>query len=204
MTESDDTALAGLLCARLCHDLSGPITAAAAGTELLAEMGADSETIALVATAATAAVQRLKFLRAAFGPASADQKSDTLATLSRAFLDSTTSQAAPTFVLDWRVAAPTLPADGARLLLNLILLIRDCLPMGGTVTIIAKPKENGGAAATVIGRGRNATLPPDSLAALAGNPATGPKGAQAALARFLAGGMVQVTQNEAEVTLTVD
>ncbi|MBX9634016.1 MAG: hypothetical protein K2X44_03460, partial [Magnetospirillum sp.] len=67
----DPLQLAELLCARLCHDLSGPVGAAAAGAELLEDMdgNADAETVSLVADAAGGAVSRLKFFRAALGPA---------------------------------------------------------------------------------------------------------------------------------------
>ena len=68
---TDSLQLAELLCARICHDLSGPVGAAAAGAELFEDMAPapDPETMALVSGAASGAVARLKFFRAALGPA---------------------------------------------------------------------------------------------------------------------------------------
>ena len=43
--------LAELLCSRICHDLAGPVGAAAAGAELIADSGGDE--LALVDLSAT-------------------------------------------------------------------------------------------------------------------------------------------------------
>lgn len=68
MNESD-LELAQLLCARLCHDLAGPIGAVAAGVELIGDDPAlaDAETIGLIGDSSNAASHKLKFLRAAMG-----------------------------------------------------------------------------------------------------------------------------------------
>lgn len=64
-----DIEIMALLCTRLCHDLSGPIGAIAAGTELLSDGDDDfiQETAALLSHSADSAVARLRLLRAALG-----------------------------------------------------------------------------------------------------------------------------------------
>src|SRR5262249_40147361 len=67
----DDLILAELLCARLAHDLSGPVGAVANGAELLEDEGSAgvaAEAVALLSGSAAAAVARLRFLRLALGP----------------------------------------------------------------------------------------------------------------------------------------
>ena len=59
--------MAELLCARLCHDLSGPLGALIGVLELAREEQPDSETLALAEDTAVELGQRLKLLRAAWG-----------------------------------------------------------------------------------------------------------------------------------------
>src|SRR5690242_6705647 len=59
--------LAELLCARLCHDLSGPLGALIGVLEIAREELAGSETLALAEETAIELGQRLKLLRAAWG-----------------------------------------------------------------------------------------------------------------------------------------
>ena len=64
---SDSLRLAELLCARLCHDLSGPLGALIGVLEIAREEQPDSETLALAEETAVELTQRLKLLRAAWG-----------------------------------------------------------------------------------------------------------------------------------------
>ncbi len=198
---ADDLLLAELLCARLCHDLAGPVGAAAAGAELLEDGIADAETVGLVAASAAGAAARLKFLRAAFGPATRPQPTAALRELIAAHLATSGSAALPATILDWRVDAAELPADAARLLLNLVLLACDALPRGGTVSVHA----GGPAGLAVTAQGSPAALTEEAGAVLAGRaPPRGPRGAQAALARRLAdrvGDGLSATQSEGIVEL---
>jgi len=182
---TDDLVLAEMLAARLCHDLAGPVGATAAGAELLDDLGSDgldSDTLALVAASAAGAAARLKFFRAAFGPAGQSQRVPALRDLAEAYLAATTSAAAPTLALDWRIAAAELPADLARLLLNLLLVARDALPRGGAIEVALT--DSGG---HVVARGTPALLADEArLVLVEGLPPAGPRGAQATLAARLA------------------
>ena len=181
----DDLTLAELLCARLCHDLSGPVGAAAAGAELLDDLGEaalDGDTLGLVAASAAAAAARLKFFRAAFGPTGRTQDAGALRALIEGYLDSSTSAAAPILGLDWRVTGTEPPAATARLLLNLVLIARDALPRGGAIEVTLADD-----AWTVIARGTPTTLADEARSVLIdGAAASGPRGAQALLAHRLA------------------
>ena len=182
---TDFLQLAELLCARICHDLSGPVGAAAAGAELFEDMAPapDAETMALVSGAASGAVARLKYFRAALGPAaSTPQSSVVLTELIEAYLATQVSAASPGLVLSWPAAPTALDGASARLLLNLVLLAKDALPRGGRITVAM---DNG--LPRVTAWGEPASLADEARQVLvAGQPATGPRGAQAELARILA------------------
>lgn len=64
--KSDALRLAELLCARLCHDLAGPIGTLVGALDLVREQHPDSEEAALAEEAAGDIAQRLKMLRAAW------------------------------------------------------------------------------------------------------------------------------------------
>lgn len=178
--------LAELLCARLCHDLSGPVGAASAGAELFEDCAGslDAETVGLVAGAAASAAARLKFFRAALGPEpSAVQPSGTLRDLMDSYLATQVSAASPGLVLAW--ADPPLAVEGAtaRLVLNLVLLAKDALPRGGRIGV----EVAGGGAVRVIAHGEPAALSDEARSVLHdGQDPTGPRGAQAYFVRLLA------------------
>lgn len=188
----DPLTLAELLCARVCHDLSGPVGAAAAGTELLEDLvdQLDGETLALVATSAGGAASRLKFFRAALGPAAgAAQPAAALRDLIVGYFETLASAASPGLVLDWRVAAPTFGGESARLLLNIVLLAKDALPRGGRITVEAV---DGLPVVTALGDPADPTdkakavLSDEAKAVLIDRqPPTGPRGAQAYFTRLL-------------------
>jgi len=180
----DAVTLAELLCARLCHDMSGPVGAAAAGAELIADMGdgVDAETLALVSASAGAGSARLKFFRAALGPAA----SGTVAIAAlREQVDGYLSSLASSGLrveLDWRAGPAGLGGDAARLMLNLIVLAKDALPRGGRIVVAV---EDG--LPRVEAYGEPAALSGDVAAVLEQGAAPGsPREAQAYLARTLA------------------
>jgi len=204
----DDLILAELLCARLVHDLSGPVGAVANGVELLGEEETPAdlagEAIGLLAGSAAAAVARLRFLRQALGTQGATPPP---AELRRLAVDYFTkgAQGGDAVALEWPATLdPTHSGMAARLVLNLLMVARDCLPRGGTVRLSAGG--NGGLAC--IAQGPQAAFA-DAAKALAAAGAAGlsPRGAQGFLAARLArqaGMKIAATAQAGRVTLTLD
>src|SRR3954469_4455617 len=64
---SESLRLAELLCARLCHDLSGPLGALIGILEIARDELPGSESVAIAQETTIELAQRLKFLRAAWG-----------------------------------------------------------------------------------------------------------------------------------------
>ncbi len=181
MRDGDVVGLAELLCARLCHDLAGAIGAVGTGAELLADDGMDgasaAEALALLASSAAAATNRLRFLRLALGSGGAPVAETQLLDLSRAFLAGA-GGAGLTVRLDWvGSGGGAWPVDAAKLLLNLVLLAQDCLPRGGVITVRARPEAQVLASLVAAGAG---AVPGDAIAGLAapGMAGLGPRSAQ--------------------------
>lgn len=137
---NDDTATLGeLLCARLCHDLAGAVGAVGTGVELLTDEGSGpglaDDALALLAGSAAAAVCRLKFLRLALGGGGPAMSSDQLRSLIADFFGSQMGDS-EALRFDWDTAGQQIwESDEAKLLLNLVLMARDCLPRGGVVSV---------------------------------------------------------------------
>ncbi|CAA7615832.1 histidine phosphotransferase family protein [Magnetospirillum sp. SS-4] len=190
MTPLDDMILAEMLCARLCHDMAGAVGATAAGAELL-EDGLDAETARMVADSAAAAVARLKFFRAALGPSGPGQPAGTVRDLISAYLKASAPGARTGHALRWQCERSSLDGDLGRLLLNLVLLARDCLPRGGAISVTVSalpPPESAGLSVTFEGEGAGlGTEIAPSL--IEGRRPEGPRGAQAWLTRRLAEAM---------------
>jgi histidine phosphotransferase ChpT len=127
----DETDLAALVGARLCHDLISPLGAIGNGVELLQmQAGADRPEISLIASAVASANARIRFLRVAFGSASADHRM-AQAEIVR-LLDDWTGGSRLKVV--WAV-----PGDQSRSDIRLVFLALQCvesaLPRGGVVTV---------------------------------------------------------------------
>lgn len=180
--------LAEQLCARLCHDLAGPVGAVATGAELLEEEGPaaplDSEALGLLTASAAAAGQKLKFLRQAFGTANGTVSDRHLQDQAQSFVEQGASLG-----LQWRRgdAADPQPwtALTAKLVLNLLMIARDCLPRGGMVALNAPLGPNGPlrieaeGVGVQVGEAASGLLYPNDV-----NP--GPKTAQGAYCAALA------------------
>ncbi|MGE4280691.1 MAG: histidine phosphotransferase family protein [Magnetospirillum sp.] len=198
-------ALAELLCARVCHDLSGPVGATAAGAELFEDLGGgDPETLSLVSTSAAGAAARLRLLRAALGPASTSAHSlPALRTMVDAHLASLASAAAPAIAVVWRDCPDQVDGQTARLLLNLVLLGRDALPRGGRMELSLEDTRP-----ALLVHGEPASLADDVKQALLHDvPLSGPRPAQAALTRILAsqnGGKVCITPTAQGLRVAVE
>lgn len=132
----DPDGYAGLLCARLCHDLISPAGAVGNGVELLQELGAAAgPELDLVARSAGQVTAALQFLRLAFGTAGADD---------RVSLDGLARTVRPWFdhqrpVLRWPETPADLTLREARLLANLLQIAVSVLPRGGEVAVEAAP-----------------------------------------------------------------
>ena len=155
--------LAELLCARLCHDLAGPIGAVATGAELLGDEGLGgmaAEALALLEASAASAGVRLRFMRLALGGIAGPQSDGALQDLASAFLAGT--GAADSIRLDWKISCPNgWTGIKAKILVNLLLLARDSLPRGGQITV----NQGADGAIEVVAKGVNAR-PGDSADAL--------------------------------------
>lgn len=200
----DELTLAELLCARLCHDLSGPVGATAAGTELFEGMGgADPETLALVATSAQGAAARLRFLRAALGPtAQTPMAAAALRHLVVQHLNTQASAAGAAVTLTWVGLPDPVAGDTVRLVLNLLILGLGALPRGGRLVI-----DCGADGPSLLIHGEPASLSDDIRAVLIdGRMPAGPRAAQARLVRLLAeksGARLIVSYDDRGLTLAV-
>ncbi|MDR3440762.1 histidine phosphotransferase family protein [Telmatospirillum sp.] len=190
MSDDDDVATLGeLLCARLCHDLAGAVGAVGTGVELLTdELGSREfadDAVALLATSAEAAVHRLKFLRIALGHGGQSLSCDQLKGLVADFLGPS-GDAHDGVRLIWNDAEPAIWDGGAvKLLLNLILLARDCLSRGGD--LIVESAGSGAEIARVTAKGPKAGPAESALALTAhGAGSLGPRGAQGYYTALLA------------------
>jgi histidine phosphotransferase ChpT len=184
MSDALDTKLSELLCARLCHDLASPLGAASAGIELL-EDGSDPETLELISASMSAATARLKFLRAALGPANdLPHLPRVLGDLIRAYLGGAVTGG---IALDWSSERSEIDREMARLLLNMVLIARDALPRGGRITARCVMEANGDAGLRVSATGEGLGLSAEARLVLVDDaPPSGPRGAQAWFALHLA------------------
>ena len=132
---SDSLRLAELLCARLCHDLSGPLGALIGILEIAREEQPEGETLALAEDTANELVQRLKLLRAAWGQDGDDMDVARL----RGFAECLSSEPAGAVGSGRAGARRTFPPPAARVVLNLLLLAAESLPGGGIVAFSGSP-----------------------------------------------------------------
>lgn len=126
----DDLEIASLIATRLCHDLSGPVGALSAGSEMLGDPDFLEETAALLSHSSAGAMARLRLLRAAFGVAGggATPFEETLC----AYADAVHGADA---TLGFSHQAPHLLDQGnsRQLAFNMVLLAIDALPGRGTI-----------------------------------------------------------------------
>lgn len=125
-----------LIGSRICHDLINPLGAIGNGIELLGLSGLNaSPELAMVTEAVENATAKVKFLRLAFGDATADQtvtRSDILSTLEAIAKGGRLSYS-------WNVAGNPSRQD-VRVALLSVMCVETALPLGGDIEI----SENGG------------------------------------------------------------
>jgi histidine phosphotransferase ChpT len=163
-TESTPLRLAELLCARLCHDFSGPLGALMGLLEIAREEQPGKETLAVAEATAIELARRLKLLRAAWGRDGNDLDVARL----QSFAD--TLSASRHLQLDLGGLQPETvfsPAS-AQLILNILLLAAESLPGGGVLAL------SGSAATNILATiaGPRAAWPRGFAACLTGDAAT--------------------------------
>jgi len=124
----DRVRLAELVCARLCHDLSGLLASLTGTLDLLAENVETDDTMTVALDAAVDLTRRLRLLRAAWAGMARPLTLSDLTSLAEGaegrHIHLDVSRLAPDTIFA--------PAMG-RLVLNLLLLAADSLPRGGTL-----------------------------------------------------------------------
>lgn len=135
-----------LLCSRLCHDLISPVSAINNGIELLNEEDVEiqGEALELVGKCSGEASSKLQFFRAAYGRGGGSEGIFDLSDirkLSAAYFAPTPAR------LVWGdenlVATQPFPKLSVKLILNMLLLARDALPLGGEIIFRLQPKAMG-------------------------------------------------------------
>lgn len=136
-----------LLCARLCHDLIGPIAAVNNGVELVRDFGDEmkGEALDLIGDSALRASRLLQFYRVAFGSARAPDGSGIgIGEGRQRALDALTSER---ITVNWpedpATSGVTLPRSVVKLVLNMVLLGVETLPGAGTVEVEFSPQQPG-------------------------------------------------------------
>jgi histidine phosphotransferase ChpT len=127
--------MAELVCVRLCHDLSGPLGALVGVLEMAREEYPDSDTLALADETAAELAQRLKLLRAAWGPEGEELNTGRLQDFAEGLSSSRRIELDLNGLHPDRVFSP----QAARVVLNLLLMAADCLPGGGMVAMSDAP-----------------------------------------------------------------
>jgi len=130
--------LAELLCARLCHDLSGPLGALIGVLEMAREEIPANETVVLAEQTAVELAQRLKLLRAAWGLDGEELDLLRLQSLAASLSASRRLRLDLAGLEPGLIFAPPL----ARLVLNLLLLAAESLPGGGIVALSGMSSDN--------------------------------------------------------------
>jgi histidine phosphotransferase ChpT len=132
----DRLRLTELVCARLCHDLSGLLGSLVGTLELVTEASEDTEAAQVATTTATELALRLTLLRAAWGGQAEPLDLPRLTVLARGL-------AGRRLVLDLSGLPDTtiFPPTMARVILNLLLLAADSLPQGGVLRLDGGPTD---------------------------------------------------------------
>lgn len=162
MTNVSEFPLTQDLCARLCHDLVGPLGTLAGALDLLNE---DPEAAALAREAAASLRARLQLWRAACGAGTGPMTPAEMAEL----LDGVMNGRA-TADLTGLPAGHSFAAPVAQLLLVAAMVGGEALPRGGVVRLLAGPEE-----IAVCPEGRVLAWPPALTDALEGRPVEGPR-----------------------------
>jgi len=166
MEQDFDARLTEFLCSRLCHELVGPIGAANNGVELIKELGDEQgEAFTLLADSAELAAKRLLFYRMAYGAAGYYGLES--AEVVRDFIASICPK--DKVIFSWQELGAPHELFAARegigkLLLNLSVVVIDCLPRGGSMKAIIDAT-----GAWIEATGTGARVPEHTQTAIQGN-----------------------------------
>jgi histidine phosphotransferase ChpT len=162
----NDLRLAQLLCARLCHELGGPVGTVEGALGLLGAAAgppgaaADAaEALEVAREGGEALRRRLRLYRAAWGGGVGDMGLPEL----RELLEGGVAGGRARLSTDGLPANAVLPAAQAQVVLNAVLLAGEALPRGGTVQLAGDPPRG----IAVLPGGAGAAWPPGLAAALA-------------------------------------
>jgi histidine phosphotransferase ChpT len=135
---SEALRLAEMLCARLCHDLSGLLGSLIGVVEIAREEQPESETLAVAEETAVELGQRLKLLRAAWGM---DEEPLDIIQM-QTFADSLSNGRRLRLDLGGLEPEAIFPPPAARVVLNILLLAAESLPAGGIIALSGSPTGN--------------------------------------------------------------
>ncbi len=166
--------LAQDLCARLCHDLVGPLGTVAGAVEMV---GDDPEAAELARDATASLRAKLQLWRAACGAGTGPMRADEIAQL----LDGTLAGGRATASVESLPPDISFDAPVAQLILVGAMLAGEALPRGGAVHLWP---EAGGV--RLRPEGRVVAWPAALVASLAGEPAEGPRAVLAPMLAHLA------------------
>lgn len=140
--ELDSVALSALLSSRLCHDLINPVGAVGSGLEVLDDPAGDpamrDAALDLIRTGGGKSIALLKFARLAYGAAGGFGAQIPLEEAEAALREVYKWTKAE---LVWRIRLGLAPKDEVKALLILAHAAADCVPRGGTVTLLGAPEE---------------------------------------------------------------
>ncbi|HEY8613234.1 MAG TPA: histidine phosphotransferase family protein [Roseomonas sp.] len=170
----DVVSLSQDVCARICHDLGGPLGALSGALDL-AE-AAPGEALSVAREGAEAMRRRLRLWRAAAGAGTGPLGRQGLAEL----LDGVLANGRVVVDLSG-LPESALPAPLAQAALAAAMLGSEALPRGGTVHLAGEA-----AGLAIWPEGRNAAWPAGLTATLAGEPVPGPRDVLAPLLLHLA------------------
>ncbi len=203
-TELAGSDLAGIVCARVCHDLVSPVGAVVNGADLIRELGmADAaEEMAMVEQSARRAAALLKFHRLAFGAVG-----DRDATLARGQLRERVEDvlAGPRVQLGWSAPeGPAIALPVARLICLMLLAGRAMLGMSGALKVVLPT--SGALPVAVMTEGVQARAHVDQRRWLAGEPGPAPESRQVEFALIgpaaaAAGARIELIEGEAQLAL---
>src|SRR5471032_3166569 len=131
----DALELAALLCSRVCHDLISPVGAIVNGLEVLDDNPKPDDrefALDLIRKSANTASAPLQFCRLAFGAAGSSSAQIDLGdaqNMARGHIEDGKTTIA------WNLPRLLLPKNRVKLLLNMLIIAKQTIPRGGTLTV---------------------------------------------------------------------